>query len=155
MPLLMGLGVNETSQHNDIIIPYNEAVDRCHKQGLDWERVQPKVTQWRETEDKTVLVKEVQITCKRPVSGDTEAPETVSVEVSWFAPEFRENGDVLTLEEIDFYEILVNGRTYTAETSPWRVDLVPGIYRVQLACVDTGQLRSDMTSSVEFEVIGE
>lgn len=153
--LLLALGVGETSRHNDILLPYDEAVERCHKQGMDWERVQPKVTQSRETEDKTVLTKVVIVTCKRPVIDDTEAPATVSVQVSWSAPEFRENGDALALNEIGYYEIHLNGEIHTAQDSPWRIDLVPGSYSVSMLVYAVDGLRSDMTSSVEFEVKGE
>ena len=153
--LMLALNVGEESLHNDIIIPYNEAADRCHKQGLDWVRVQPKVTQRRETEDKTVLTKVVEVHCKRPESANTEAPVVVSVQVSWKAPEFRENGKALTLEEIDYYELHINGEIHTAQGSPWRIDLVPGSYIVSMLAVDTGQLRSDMTEPVEFTVEGE
>ena len=142
--LLLALGVGEVSKHNDIIIPYNEAAERCHKQGLDWVRVQPKVTQWRETEDKTVLTKVVVVTCKRPVSGDTEA-SGVPITVNWQIPPI---GEPL------YYEISLNGVTHTVQGSPWTHSVEPGAYTLSMVAFHKGA-KSDPTKPVSFTIEGE
>ena len=103
------------------------------------------------------MIKEVQVHCKRADTGATEPTATVSVQVSWSAPEFREDGTKLESWEIGYYELHItdedgNAAIHTAEHSPWRGDLGHGGYTVSMLVVDSGSLKSDMTDPIEFLV---
>jgi len=160
LPVLMGLGVGETSNHQDMLLPFGNAYEEFRKDGcvsITRKKLSP-VTQYKADIDTVIISGQVvRITCKRPDPAPSEVVDAVEVEVSWSRPEVRENGDILTPGEISHYEVhLYNDagglEVFTAESSPWRRDLIPGIYRVRLACVDTGSVRSELTDAVQIKV---
>jgi len=76
------------------------------------------------------------------------APVGVAVELSWPLPEYQPN-------QISHYEVIINDQAYSTEHYPWRGDLIPGVYIVSSAAVDTSGRRSELTAQSVITVIGE
>ena len=156
--LLLALGVGETSNHNEELKPALDAYEDFRKEGcvsVTRKKLSPVTKHRPDIDTIEVWGQRVQIKCKRPVSGDTEAPVVVSVQVSWVAPTKRENLDDLLPEQISHYELYLNEALHIAQNSPFQIELIPGSYTVSMLAVDTDGLKSDRTSSVEFEIKGE
>lgn len=156
--LVSALDVGETSNHQDMLLPFGNAYEEFRKEGclsITRKKLSP-VTQYKVDIDTIVITGQVvRITCKRPDPAPTEVVEAVAIEVSWSAPTERENGDNLPPDQISHYEIHIDDKTYTSENSPWRIDIVPGIYYISMLAIDTDGLRSALTNPVQVTAIGE
>lgn len=153
--LLLALSSGETSNHRDIIKPYDEAATRCHKAGLEWKRVQPLVTQYRETENKTVIIKEIQVICIEKIESNPSTGR-VKIKVSWEHPTQRVDGSPLAVRDIRGYKIYMEGAE-SIEHTPGPIEeyifsVKPGAYRLTMQCIGRHGLRSEITDPVEVVI---
>lgn len=154
--LLLALGTGETSGHRSITLAYDQAAKRCWKRGLEWKRVQPPVTQYRETENKTVITEQIEIICIEKIQGNPQSG-TVKIKVSWSHPTQRKDGSAITPVDIWGYKIFMEGPE-SIEHTPGPIEeyifsVKPGAYQLTMLCIGRHGRRSDITSPIQV-IIG-
>lgn len=91
----------------------------------------------------------------------TPSPEPVMVELSWTAPQFRDDGSTLTLSEISGYSIIygtelmalntsteISGGEITSST----LQLMPSNYYFKIATIDNNLIQGDFSEAIQLSV---
>jgi len=150
--LLLALGVGETSKHNDMIKPSLDAYEDCRKSGgvSATRKSLSKVTRYKPDRDTDIISGQViEIKCKRPVGGDTEAPDTVWVEFSWPPSLTRQNGSPLNCVK---YQCII-GEHDTITPGPSVVlAMAPGDYEIKYQAIDCDGLMSGFIDPIAVRV---
>lgn len=153
IPLLMGLDVGETSNHNDMLKPSLDAYEDFRKEGdcLSITRKRLSLVRQHKVDRDTVEVwgQGIRITCKRaePVAG--EPAGVVMVEFSWPPSLTRQNGDPLYC--VKYRSIIGEHDTVTPGPSVV-LAMAPGEYEIKYQAIDCEGLESGFIDPVAVRV---